>query len=165
MSRATFKLATEAGPDLHAGSSSPALPMQQLWFSIQRLPWSSLVLLPADPETSSDAVGKALHEVGRLTMGDRLRLLDARGLQLPATAPLILDMSGASPVRPAGADRSERVLVLVESVLSQPSGIPVALAADAVVLCLTLGKTPVASARETLKLVGEQRFVGCVTIP
>jgi hypothetical protein len=165
MSRATFKLAAETGPDLHPGPSSPALPMQQLWFSIQRLPWSSLVLLPADPETSAHEVAKALQEVGRLTMGERLRMLDARGVQLPATAPLILDMSGASPLRPAGTEWSERVLVLVESVISRPSGIPVALAADAVVLCLTLGKTPVASARETLKLIGEQRFVGCITIP
>ncbi len=87
MSRATFKLAAEAGPDLHPGASSPALPMQQLWFSIQRLPWASLVLLPADPETSAQDVGKALHEVGRLTMGERLRMLDARGVQLPSDRP------------------------------------------------------------------------------
>ncbi|MGZ3446883.1 MAG: hypothetical protein ACXU88_14450, partial [Myxococcaceae bacterium] len=60
---------------------------------------------------------------------------------------------------------SERVLVLIDSVIARPSGIPVALAADAVVLCLTLGKTPVAAARETLKLIGAQRFVGCITIP
>ncbi|MGZ6124703.1 MAG: hypothetical protein ACXWLR_07070 [Myxococcales bacterium] len=165
MSRATFKLAEETGADLHAGASSPALPMQQLWFSIQRLPWASLVILPADPETSAQEVAKALHDVGRLTMGERLRVLDARGVQLPATAPLILDMSGASPVRPAGTGWSERVLVLIDSVIARPSGIPVALAADAVVLCLTLGKTPVAAARETLKLIGAQRFVGCITIP
>lgn len=165
MSRATFKLAAEAGPDLHPGASSPALPMQQLWFSIQRLPWASLVLLPADPETSAQDVGKALHEVGRLTMGERLRMLDARGVQLPSTAPLILDMSGVTPVRPAGSEWSERVLVLVDSILARPSGIPVALAADALVLCLTLGKTPIAAARETLRLVGAQRFVGCITLP
>ncbi|HUM09629.1 MAG TPA: hypothetical protein VLT82_01645 [Myxococcaceae bacterium] len=165
MSRATFKLAEQAGPDSNPGASIPALPMQQLWFSIQRLPWASLVLVPADPGTSSQEVGKALHDVGKLTMGDRLRMLDARGLQLPATAPLILDMSGAAPVRPAATEWSERVLVLVDSVLSQPSGIPIALAADAVVLCLTLGKTPVAAARETVKLIGAQRFVGCITIP
>ena len=165
MSPATFKLAEPTGPDLHPGLSSPALPMQQLWFSIQRLAWASLVLLPADPETSAQAVGKALHEVGRLTMGERLRMLDARGVQLPATAPLILDMSGASPVRQAGPEWSERVLVLIDSVIAQPSGIPIALAADAVVLCLTLGKTPTAAARETLKLIGAQRFAGCIIIP
>ncbi len=165
MSRATFKLAEQAGPDPQPGGVPPALARQQLWFSIQRFDWSSLVLVPADPDTSALEVARALHEVGRLTMGDRLRLLDGRGLKLPATAPMILDMSGAAPVRPAGTEWSERVLVVVDSIIAHPSGIPVALAADAVVLCLTLGKTPVASARETLKLIGSQRFIGCITVP
>jgi len=165
MTRATFKLADEGGPEPQSGAVPP-LPMQQLWFSIQRLGWSSLVLVPADPETSALEVGQALHQVGRLTMGDRLRLLDARNIQLPATAPMILDMSGATaPVRPATNDWSERVLVVTDSVISRPSGIAIALAADAVVLCLTLGKTPVVAARETLKLVGPQRFIGSITLP
>ena len=76
------------------------------------------------------------------------------------------DMSGAAaPVRPAGVEWSEKVLVVVDSVVSHPSSIPIALAADGVVLCLTLGKTPLAAARETMKLVGPQRFIGCITVP
>lgn len=165
MSRATFKLADQAGGEAQPGALPPALSRQQLWFSIQRFDWSSLVLLPADPETSALELGQALHEVGRLTMGERLRLLDGRGIKLPATAPMILDMSGATPVRSAGTEWSERVLVVVDSVVSHPSSIPIALAADAVVLCLTLGKTPLATARETMKLVGAQRFIGCITVP
>jgi len=165
MNRATFKLADRAGSDTQPGGAPPALPRQQLWFSIQRFDWSSLVLLPADPDTSAFELGRALHEVGRLTMGDRLRLLDARDIKLAATAPMILDMSGATPVRPAGTEWSERVLVVVDSIVSLPSSIAIALAADAVVLCLTLGKTPLATARETMKLIGPQRFIGCITVP
>lgn len=166
MSRATFKLAEPGGPESQFGGVPPELPRQQLWFSLQRFDWSSLVLLPADPDTSAFELGRALHDVGRLTMGDRLRLLDGRGLKVSATAPMILDMSGAAaPVRPAGVEWSEKVLVVVDSVVSHPSSIPIALAADGVVLCLTLGKTPLAAARETMKLVGPQRFIGCITVP
>ena len=165
MNRATFKLAEQSGPDTQAGGSQPALPLQQLWFAVQRFEWSSLVLLPADPATSAFELGRALHEVGRVAMGDRLRLLDARDIKLPATAPMILDMSGASPVRPAGTEWSERVLVVVDSIVSLPSSIAIALAADAVVLCITLGKSPLATARETMKLIGPQRFIGCITVP
>ena len=63
MSRATFKLADAA--DLQPAGTPPALPVQQLWFSIQRHPWSSLVLVPADHETSAFELGRTLYEVGR----------------------------------------------------------------------------------------------------
>jgi len=165
MSRPTFKLAEPGGAEPQPGPGPPELSRQQLWFSLQRFDWSSVVLLPADPDTSAFELARALHEVGRLTMGERLRLLDGRGLEISATAPMILDMSGAGPVRPAGIEWSEKVLVVVDSVVSNPSSIPIALAADAVVLCLALGKTSLAAARETMKLVGPQRFIGCITVP
>ena len=73
-------------------------------------------------------------------MGDRLRLLDARELKAERTASLILDMTGANRPHNAGSrEWSERVLVMVESVLTAPSAIPVALAADAAILGIELG--------------------------
>jgi hypothetical protein len=99
-------------------------------------------------------------------MGDRLRLLDARDLKVDRTASLILDMTGANRPHNAGSrEWSERVVVMVESVLTVPSAIPVALAADAAILGIELGKTSLASARETISLVGAHRFLGCVTLP
>ena len=47
--------------------------------------------------------GRPLYEVGHLAMGDRLRLLDAREVKLDKTAPLILDMTGASPLAALGS--------------------------------------------------------------
>ena len=144
-------------------AGTPPVSLQQLWFAVQRLEWSSLVIMPAGPETSAFEVATTLHEIGKLTMGDRLRLLDARGVKLTGTAGVILDMSRAAPVRDTQDPRNERVLVLIDWVLAQPSGVPIALAADAAVLCVELGTTTVANARETVQLVGRQRFVGCIT--
>ncbi len=160
-----FMIPEEPPADVLPWTGVPPLSMQQLWFSIQRLEWSTLVVVPAGPETSALDFGRPLFEVGRLAMGDRLRLLDARKVELGGTAPLILDMTGASPVRAAGPPWNERVLVLIEPVVSHPSGIPIALAADAALLCVEMGKSSLASARETVQILGAQRFVGCVTLP
>jgi len=143
----------------------PPLGMQQLWFSIQRLEWSSLVVVPAGPGSSALDFGRPLYQVARLTLGDRIRLLDARGVMLTRIAPLILDMAGASEGRSSSPERKDRVLVLLESVLSHPPGVPIALAADAALLCVEMGTTTLAAARETIQLIGAQRFVGCVTLP
>jgi hypothetical protein len=167
MSRSpTFKLADSAPAETASWSGVPPLSMQQLWFAIQRLEWASLVIVPADGNSSALDFGKPLYEVGKLAMGDRCRLLDARDVKLDKTAPLILDMHGASKPHAAGVQqRSERVLVLIESVLAAPSAIPVAMAADAAILCVELGKTSMAGARETIQILGSQRFVGCITLP
>ena len=161
MTRASKVKREDASAEDAAWAGIPSLSMQQLWFSLQRHEWSTLVAVPADRETSVMDFGRPLYEVGRLAMGEKLRLIDARDVKLTRTAPLILDMTGAGTGRGAG----ERVLVLIESVLSHPSGVPVALAADAALLCVELGKTSIAAARETVKIVGSQRFLGCITIP
>jgi hypothetical protein len=165
MSRAIkVELAEEVSGDTQSGGSGPPVSLQQLWFTLQREEWSSLVVMPAGPETSALDVARTLHELGKLTMGERLRLLDARGVPLSGTAPFILEMTGSSPVRPAQDARSERVLVVVDWVMAEPSGIPIALAADAVLLCVQLGKTTFASARHVIELIGAQRFMGCITV-
>lgn len=156
------KLAEKAPADVPP-AGAPSVSIQQLWLTIQRQEWSSLLLMPTGPTSSAFEVAQSLHEVGKLTMGERLRLLDARGIKLTGIAPLILEMTGPSPVRPVSDPRTERTLVVIDSVLSHPAGIPVALAADAALLCVELGRSRVTEARETLELVGLQRFVGCIT--
>lgn len=161
-----FKLADVAQLEAPRSGGPPSLSMQQLWFTIQRLQWASLVVVPADGSSPAEDFGRPLYEVGKLAMGDRLRLLDARDLKVDRTASLILDMTGANRPHNAGSrEWSERVVVMVESVLTVPSAIPVALAADAAILGIELGKTSLASARETISLVGAHRFLGCVTLP
>ncbi|RPH69271.1 MAG: hypothetical protein EHM78_15845 [Myxococcaceae bacterium] len=166
MSRSNiFKLADAAPVEAATWPGPPSLSMQQLWFTIQRLQWASLVVVPADGTSSAEEFGRPLYEVGKLAMGDRLRLLDARELKADRTASLILDMTGANRPHNAGSrEWSERVVVMIESVLAAPSAIPVALAADAAILGIELGKTSLAGARETISLVGAHRFLGCVTL-
>jgi len=163
MSRATKLKVEDAPAEDTAWAGIPSLSLQQLWFSIQRREWSSLVAVPADRDMPVMDFVKPLYDVGRLAMGDNLRLVDAREVKLTRTAPLIVEMTGAG--RGPGSKGGERVLVVIDSVLSHPSGVPVALAADAALLCVEMGKTSLAAARETLQIVGAQRFLGCITLP
>ena len=165
MSRATKFKPEDSPTEDAAWAGIPSLSLQQLWFSLQRREWSTLVAVPADRDMSVMDFGRPLYEVGRLAMGEKLRLLDARDVKLTRTAPLILEMTGGGATRGPGDQTGERVLVLIESVLSHPSGVPVALAADAALLCVEMGKTSIAAARETVQIVGAQRFLGCITLP
>ena len=114
-----FKLADVAQLEAPRSGGPPSLSMQQLWFTIQRLQWASLVVVPADGSSSAEDFGRPLYEVGKLAMGDRLRLLDARDLKVDRTASLILDMTGANRPHNAGSrEWSERVVVMIESVVA-----------------------------------------------
>jgi hypothetical protein len=81
------------------------------------------------------------------------------------TAGIILDMLGTNPAHPAATKWSERVLVVVESIVSHPAGIPLALAADAAVLGVEFGRSSIDSARRTLDTLGRTKFLGCLTLP
>lgn len=164
----TFELATEtsAAPESAEGSTGvPPVSMQQLCFSIQRLPWSSLVVVPAVRGMSAMNFAQQLCNVGRLALGEQLRMLDARDLQLTRTAPLVLDTTASAQVPDEEGESSERVLVVIDSVLTHASGIPIALAADGARLCIELGKTALCAVEETSQLLGPQRSIGCVTLP
>jgi len=60
---------------------------------------------------------------------------------------------------------TQRVVVLLSSVIDVMAGVPIAMAADAVVLTVTLGKTRLDDARRTLELVGAQRVLGTILVP
>jgi hypothetical protein len=162
MSRATKIKPEDAPAEQAAWAGIPSLSMQQLWFSLQGREWTSLVAVPADRDLSAMEFVRPLYEVGRLALGEKLGLVDARDVVLARTAPLILEMTaGGSPPR---GQSGGRALVVIESVLSHPSGVPIALAADAALLCVEMGTTSLAAARETVKIVGAQRFLGCITL-
>lgn len=143
--------ATKANPRL-----GPEL--QQLWFTLLRESWSTLVIMPSHAGGSSIELTRALAEVGRMHRGSPPMVLDARGVELGRAPPLIIDMS-------THVDNGGIVLVAADSVLENQVGIPLALAAHAVLLTVTLGHADLGSAQRTLELLGRQRVLGCVTVP
>ena len=143
-----------------AQQANPRLPaeLQQLWFTLLRHRWSTLVVMPAHAGGSSLALARALAEVGRLHRGSRPMLIDARGADLGRAPSLIMDMT-------THVDNGGLVLVAADPVVENQLGIPLALAANAVLLSVTLGTATHGSVEQTLELVGRHRVLGCVTMP
>ena len=135
----------------------PSSEMQRLWFATLKKDWNSLVVLPAHPGGAATGVARALAQVASLHKDSAIKLISGEGADLQNASRLIIDMT--THVAAGGL-----VIVVLESVVSNPAGIPVALAADAALLCIQLGETDFESAERTVELIGESRFVGAVTL-
>jgi hypothetical protein len=55
--------------------------------------------------------------------------------------------------------------VALQPVVEEPLGVAIAHAADAVVLCMQMRKSRVASTRRTIELIGQDRIAGAILIP
>jgi len=152
-------MADPAGEDPRLAS----IELQQLWFQLQRRQWASLVVIPADPGSSAAGVATSLWKVGTLIGNPAPKVLNAERMGPGVIAELIRDLANAKEAVTAGLDQP-RILVSIESVLSNPLGIGIAQAADAVLLCVRKGRTKIASARRTIELIGRERFLGSVVL-
>jgi len=134
----------------------PSTDVQRLWFATLKKEWSSLAVIPSHPGGSAAAIAKALAKVATLQKDSPIKLIHAEGTDLSGASRLIIEMT--SHVAQGGL-----AIVVLDSVISNPAGIPVALAADAALLCVQLKAADVDSGRRTLELLGEAKFVGAVS--
>lgn len=160
------------------GTGIPPREIQELWFAMRRSPWKSVAVMPAHPGGSARALAEDLCQVARLT-GRSARLVVAEGLELADIASLAAEMEGGSggsawvsrPRSDSGPGRhaqhpddADLVITALDSVLANPLILPLALANDAVLLVVELGRTDMESARKSVELIGRDRLIGCALI-
>ncbi|HEX8433576.1 hypothetical protein [Archangium sp.] len=139
-------------------STVPSSTLLHLWAMLnQRHAWSSLVVVPSHGGGSGLQTAHAILEVGNRQGTTPIHFLDAEGLELGSAQHVVSEML-------AYVEQGDRVVVLIDSVVSNPVGLEVALAAERALLCVTLGDSDYSSARRTLDLIGKERFVGSVTL-
>jgi hypothetical protein len=119
--------------------------------------WNSLAVVAAAPEKSPKLVSTALVELGQLLRRKDTKLFSAEGLADFDVSGLIVEMTRYV------ADGGLAVLS-VDSVLTNPAAVPLALATDGVLLVVHLGVTRIEDARRTVDLIGEKAFIGAVTL-
>jgi hypothetical protein len=182
------------GATAGAAGTPPGREYQEMWFSLARLPWASLVIVPADHGGSASEVALALAEVGsRLRdtpvtaiVVNRMDYASARALaemqprlqgggQWLASRSPTLEVE-ARPVEPvAGPPNGDvhlaaplppvgRAIIAIQPIVDEPLGVAIAQAADAAVLCVEIGKTRIPAARRTIGLIGAERVVGVVLV-
>ena len=141
-----------------------------LWVQL-RGSWGWLAVISAEPGFSTQPLAERLCEVGSRLSLHRMELMLAANLDLDTSSRLIAhlqasakagDLRGSTGQHAPGATRSappHRTLVALESPLVNPLALPVALAADGVILCAVRGRTRLDSIRKTVEMVGADRIL------
>ena len=172
-------------------ATPPGREYQELWFRLARIPWASLVLVPADGGTCAAEIATSLAEVGTslrevpitAIVADRIDYDSARALS--EMQPRLTEGSAqratvdveAEPVPPAphgGAAAhphvatalppTGRAIIAIKPVVDEPLGIAIAQAADAVVVCVEMGRSRIGAVRRTIELIGAERVMGALVI-
>ncbi len=139
-----------AGQAPQPGSAPGTLPfaheLHPVWIQLGRR-WSSVVVVPSEPDLPTADIARALSEVGARLSVYPVDFIDARGIDVETLAGLIARMrTSGEEERGQQADEGfaslswappiTRTIVALESPLANPLAIPVALASDGVVLCV-----------------------------
>jgi hypothetical protein len=136
---------------------------QGLWFTLGRVPWRTLVLVPAGEGESAAGVAAALASVGRQFRQAPVTFLVVSGpIDYSSAGKFVSAVAGrtAQPDDPP----SSRVIVAVPPVVADPLALAVTDSADAVVICVRAGATHLAAADRTIEMIGRDRIVGCVML-
>lgn len=181
------------GHPAHAGSA-PDRQLQELWFSIARRPWASLVLVPADASLSTAWIATGLAEVGtrlrdtpvNAIVAERIDYASVRSIsELQPRLEAGRAWEGSVEVEPGptatvgvsdptghGGRRHDatlmppfgRVIIAVQPVVCEPLAVAIAHAADAAVLCVRMGDSRMRAARRTVELIGADRVLGAFLV-
>ncbi len=169
--------ATAVGPRVHVSSSPPQntssspAPLrrlkkpwndadwQKLWLAMQQTAWRSLAIVAGNPgmSTSPFEVATALADVGWQHLGKPITVIDARETTLGHVETRIADMA-------AKVAKNVRVIVVLSSTFDNPATLPLARAADGVILCVLLGLSKMGPAEQTVERIGRERFLGSVVL-
>ncbi|QDF00976.1 hypothetical protein BHS05_37050 [Myxococcus xanthus] len=154
--------ADSSAPPADATSTDSAIPspaLQRLWFALERHAWSFLTVVPAHPGAPALEAATAVLEAGApYAYTQKIHMEDATSLSPTAAAQKVQELRER-------VSRGERVVAVIDSLMTRPASLPLALAADGCLLCVTLGETDFGAASKTLEFVGRERFLGSVTFP
>ncbi len=142
-----------AGRQRRAGSPLPRIVRQRIWLHLQSRAWRTLAVVPAE-------AGMPVHHAARVLAaiaaenGEAFDLFDARSTELDR-APIEVA---------AAAGGSRRVLVVTGAIEEDLATVPLARAADAVLLCVSIGSTSLRAAAEATAAIGKERFLASLSL-
>jgi len=131
---------------------------QRLWLSVQSRPWGSLAVVPAATGAPKDftlTIAMTLARTGIMHLGVPIQVADGTQIQLSNVTQFLEE------VRRLRED-GDLILIAVAASRESPVTTSLAQAADAALLCVVLEKMGWGEARETVRNIGHQRFLGSV---
>jgi hypothetical protein len=131
--------------------------LQRLWLSTQRREWRSLAIIGATKEVDTLWVAEMIAKLAWSYRGAPSCVFDLRDLSLRLVAHHEQDV--ATQVR-----EGQTVTIALRSIFENPTAVPMARSADAVLLCLRLGVTDLKAAEQTIAEVGRDRLIGAIVV-
>lgn len=132
--------------------------LQQMWLSLMGWGWSSLVVVPTDPDFSASVVTGALAEVAAVHNVGPFRIIDALGATPAVGEQLAQEMASVL----AGGSRA---VAAVDSLMQSLGGVPLVRDAEAALLVVRLGSANFEYVQSTIDIIGRERILGAVTLP
>jgi non-ribosomal peptide synthetase component E (peptide arylation enzyme) len=131
---------------------------QRLWLSVQAQAWGTLAVVPAGAGAPRDftlTVATTLARTGIMHLGIPIQVADGTRIQLSNVAQFLEELRR---LREAG----DLILIAVAASRESPVTKSLAQAADAALLCVMMEKMGWGEARETVRIIGHERFIGSV---
>jgi len=129
---------------------------QRLWLSIQSKSWGSLAVVPAGAGAPRDftlTVAMTLARTGIVHLGVPIQVADGTQIQLSNVAQFLEEIHR---LRKAG----DLILIAAAAPRESPVTASLAQAADAALICVLLEKMRWSEAKETIRIIGRERFLG-----
>lgn len=166
MSEAAPRLAIELRAGRELSLQTPSREIQELWFGLARIRWNNLVLVPADEGESAAALATSLADVGRRLRSSPVSFLILADPIDYASAGKIIATVAAAGKGDSGpsVEPASKVITAIQPVVAEPLGLAITAAADAVVVCIQVGRTRLAAVRRTIELIGRERIAGALLI-
>ncbi len=166
----------EPQPGWHPGVPPYFQELDAVWIQLGS-DWSSVVIIPSEPDDPTAHIGRALSQVGARLSIYPVEFIDASTVDLESSSRLIARLKTAAGAEEHGAPANrqqfassswappiKRTIVALENPLANPLVVPIALASDGVVLCVRRGRDRIASVRDTIQAVGGHLILCCVLL-
>jgi hypothetical protein len=131
--------------------------LQKLWLATQRKKWRSLAIVAGSKKVDTLVVAETLAKIAWWYRGEPSCVFDLRDLSLRLVAYQVNEVHGQ-------IEGGALVVIALRSIFENPTTVPIAHSADAIVLCLALGKTLIADAEATIAEVGRDRVIGSIVL-
>jgi hypothetical protein len=132
--------------------------LRRIWAAADERKCRSLLVVPTSDVDPAFDVAQCLAASREALDAAPAGLLDARGCSLSEASRLVLELSEQ-------ASHGRHVVGVVDPFPVSRVGIPLALASDAVLLCVTLEAARLDAVRQARGAVDPERVLGCVLMP
>jgi hypothetical protein len=131
--------------------------LQKLWLAVQRREWRSLAVLAASKGVDTIQIAELLAHVAWTYRGQPSCVFDLRDLSLRLADYQMREVQ-------AQVEAGTRVMIALRSTGENPTAVPIARQADAVVLCIGMGETRIKSVEGAIAEVGRDKVLGSIIV-